>query len=371
MLRAHKWPMALALFGLFSGLAHAQSPDSTDESVAAAARKYRGNARVENPCPPSKPCDADGSFSALGVSEADYRPEVQALLDRSDFEGLDEEADRDRTSKARLKGGLWKLYVLYDVVSQPAAGDSARDSDWADRISLLKEWVSQRPQSVTARVALAECYYLYAWSARGEGRSDGVADGQWDLYDQRLALAQSVLEQSAGLARKSPHWYFVMLMLARSEGWPEAKARAIFDSAVAVEPDYYHSYREFALDLLPKWAGAPGDVEAFAEESRKRLGGNEGAFVYFEIATVIYCGCSDDPPRTLSWPIIQQGFSVMEQEYGATNLKLNRFAMLAYIYNDHPVMRRIFTRIGDNWDPSVWRDAEAYQFSKNLAFSSP
>ncbi|MGH9740079.1 MAG: hypothetical protein ACRD4X_16075 [Candidatus Acidiferrales bacterium] len=161
------------------------------------------------------------------------------------------------------------------------------------------------------------------------------------------------------------------MMLARSEGWPEAKTRSIFDSAVALQPDYYHSYREFAYDLLPKWSGAPGDVEAFAEQSRERLGGNEGAFVYFEIATVIYCGCADDPRPTLSWAIIQQGFAVMEQEYGVTNLKLNRFAMLAYIYNDDAVMRRIFARIGDNWDPSVWKDAKSFQYAKNLAFSSP
>lgn len=98
-----------------------------------------------------------------------------------------------------------------------------------------------------------------------------------------------------------------MLMLGRSEGFRNEKMRAIFEQAVAFEANYYHSYREFALNLLPKRSGAPGEAQAFAEESRRRLGGSGGAFVYFEIATTIYCQCGDSPALTLSWPGIEEG----------------------------------------------------------------
>jgi tetratricopeptide (TPR) repeat protein len=117
----------------------------------------------------------------------------------------------------------------------------------------------------------------------------------------------------------------------------------------------YHYYREFAYTLLPQWFGSEGDAEAFAEQSARRVGGGEGAFVYFEIATAIYCMCSEPPEHpTLSWPKIQEGFAVMEQRYGATMTKLNRFASLAYLYKDRKVARRALERVGENWDISAW-----------------
>jgi hypothetical protein len=35
--------------------------------------------------------------------------------------------------KVRVTGGIWKLYLLYEALSRPAAGDQAKDKDteWA------------------------------------------------------------------------------------------------------------------------------------------------------------------------------------------------------------------------------------------------
>jgi hypothetical protein len=159
-----------------------------------------------------------------------------------------------------------------------------------------------------------------------------------------------------------------MLDVVRDLGGTKEQVREIFDQGVALEPGYYHDYRELAHDLLPKWLGEPGESEAFAEESLQRIGGEEGAFVYFEIASAIYCDCGSTPDRpTLSWPMIQRGFAIMENKYGATPLKLNRLALLAFVYQDRPVANQMLARIGDNCELSVWSTRARFERFKMWA----
>ena len=355
--------LVFAVFAFWGSSAWPQAAVEQEPSLGDIARQYRGSKTPNNPCPPTKPCDESNAQNQLGQSEGEYRGDIQTLLARRDFVGLDDAAENARASKARVKGGAWKLYLLYDVVSSPSAGDKASDSDWGERLALLKDWVGARPGSVTAQVALAECYYNYGWAARGYDYADKVTEEGWKSSGARLDQASDILAEAMKLPTKCPHSYFLMLEIARSQGWPKAKARDLFESAIAFEPSYYHYYREFANNLRTKWSGAPGEADAFAEESARRLGGREGPFVYFELASLIYCPCGGEQPARphLSWPKIQQGFAVLEADYGVTNLKLNRYAALAYLYQDAGVAREIFERIGDNPDPTVWRgNAEFY-----------
>jgi len=352
----------LALSAFLSPGAYPQSSEGQQLSLGDIARQLRGNKKSGNPCPPTKPCEGSGPISQLAESEDEYRGEIQMLLGRRDFVGLDEAAESDRLSKARVTGGIWKLYLLYEALSRPAAGDHAKDSEWAERLALLKDWVAGRPASITARVALAECYYNYGWAARGKGSADTVKDESWNLFDARLDQASVMLVEASKLPSKCAHWYYVVLLVARARSWPPAKTREVLENAIAFEPSYYHSYREFAYNLLPKWSGRPGEAEAFAEEIAQRIGGREGAFTYFEIATVIYCQCGDLAAKLiLSWPKIQDGFAVLETDYGVTTLKLNRFALLAYLYRDRESAKLIFARIGDNWDPTVWKSGATFK----------
>jgi hypothetical protein len=286
---------------------------------------------------------------------------------------LDQEAARARTAKDRVGGGAWKLYMLYNQVSQFPKGDEAAETDWTYRQTLLQHWGTTIPSSITARVALAEFYHAYAWRARGGGYADTVSAEAWKVFQSRATQAYSTLVEAAKLPDTCPHWFFVMLEVARDLDWSKEQTQQLFDRAVAFDPSYYHSYREYALQHLPKWGGEPGEAEAFAEESYRQIGGRQGAFVYFEIATVIYCLCNEMPPQpTLSWPRLQGGFAEVEERYGATLLKLNRYAMLAYLYHDQDVARRILSRIGDRWEPAVWVTRASFEQARSwAALSNP
>lgn len=355
--------LIFVLCALLTSIATAQTQPAAQDGKGPGdvAREQDASKRPKNPCPPNVPCGDVSSQSQLTASLQDdrermYRAQIQMLLDRRAFADLDQEADSVRASQERLGGGVWKLYVLFEVVAMAMTNGNNRVPGqlWLQRIALLQDWVAANPSSITARVALAYTWHGYAWAARGGGYANTVPDGAWKLFETRIAQAYSTLLEADKLPAKCPHWYLVMLLVARDMGWSKDQMRALFERAVAFEPSYYIYYREYASDLLPKWGGEPGEAEAFAEESYNRIGGRQGAFIYFEIATVLYCLCPDNPQPTLSWPVLQEGFAEVEEQYGDTLLKLNRFAMLAYLYQDREVASRVFARLGDNWEPTVW-----------------
>src|SRR5205085_5345050 len=107
--------------------------------------------------------DVDETSDIQGVIY--FKAAIRDLFADQKFAELDCIADAARASKARFAGGRWKLNVLYWALSEPQG--HATEEDWSAHLDTLNHWVSARPESVTARVALANAYSQYAWNARG------------------------------------------------------------------------------------------------------------------------------------------------------------------------------------------------------------
>jgi hypothetical protein len=303
--------------------------------------------------------------------EFDYQSQMMMYLVRKDYDHLDQ-AERDaRLNKARFRGGSWKLWDFYDGVSKPPTGDQATGDDWDGQIAALKDWVAAKPESAVARIALAEGYVNFGYYARGTGYADSVSDEGWRLCQQRVDMAASALVDAAKLKEKDPHWYSVMQDVALFQGWDKSQAKELLDAAIAFEPTYYHVYRQYVNFLLPKWYGEPGEAEAFAEQASDQIGGEQGKFIYFEMATTIACGCNSDDDnavlQNLSWPKIKEGYAVMGQLYGYSPLKMNRFAYLAALERDKPAAEQVFAALGDNRDKSVWHSDLDFQNARAWA----
>lgn len=302
-------------------------------------------------------------------TEEQYRSEIAADLVQKDYDALEKNAHEGRAEKTRFAGGVWKLYIFYEGLTSPIVGNQASDSDWNAHIALLKSWASAKPESVSARVALAQTYVNFAQKARGTGYADTVSSDGWKLYGERNALAAATLVDAGKLKEKCPYWYEVMQHVALAQGWNNAQARELLERGAAFEPRFYHFYREYALYLLPKWNGQQGDAGNFAEEMAKRIGGLEGKFVYFEIGSLVRCQCDEDDPASdnLSWPKIKEGYAALGQLYGYSNLKNNRFAHMAYGAGDRDAAREAFEKIGSDWDHTVWGNGARFENAKNWA----
>lgn len=301
-------------------------------------------------------------------SRDEYVDKIQEMFSKADFDGLEDTADRARSSKSRFPGGVWKLFVFYDTLAQPLQGKAATEAEWVQHIDKLKQWTISKPHSTTAHITLAQAYLSYGWKARGSGFANTVSEESWQQFGGRADLAAAELKQAAQSSEKCPYWYFAMMQLALAQGWSKSATSTLVEQSIAFEPGFYHVYREFAVYLETKWYGQPGEAEAFAEWISRKLGGEEGKFVYFEIASVLNCSCRDSSQMAnLSWAKIKDGYSALQHSYGVSNIKMNRFAYMAYAAGDRPAARDVFKEIGDSWDSETWRNKRKFDTAREWA----
>jgi hypothetical protein len=298
-----------------------------------------------------------------------YEARIRAYFDQQDFDQLEKAAREARTGKGRVVGGVWKLYAFYEGLTENLGGRESTEDDFTYRFAILKKWINARPDSVTVRIAMAQTYLNYGWLARGSGYADQVTGNGWELFRERAEQARSMLVGAAHLKEKCPYWFEVMQHVSLAQGWDKSQAKELLDLAVSIEPEFYHFYREYAYFLEPRWYGEEGETEEFAEDVSNRLGGQQGDFIYFEIASLLTCQCNADPSHIaiMSWPKIKQGYAALGQLYGVSNLKRNRFAYMAFLAGDRPAARDAFVTIGGNWNREIWKTEESFEGTKAWA----
>ena len=309
---------------------------------------------IANPTPAEPALKGPASVVKDPPELLEFTESIRLMLWKEDFAGLDKVADDLRQTKQRWPGGAWKLSTLYDALQDLSGGGASSDDQWQQHIARLQRWMKARPQSITSRVALANAYYEYAWEARGSGYANSVTDQGWQLFKERLQQAGQTLVDAAELPAKCPQWYFVMQKVTVASSGGKERARSVFEKAIEFEPDYLGYYRLLAWDLQTKWDGEPGDIGAFANESYRRVGGKKGAVIYFEIASSLCNYCGDFSADEFSWPKLKEGFAALQELYGLSPLRVNRFAYLAVTYQDKAAAAQAFERISDTPDLSVW-----------------
>lgn len=336
-------------------------------------------AKASAPKPPTQQTPAADANQAATVSslnpqlmeedELAYVAKIQELVSDDKFKELDKMADAARTSKARFKGGNWQLFVFYDAVTNPV-GEHVSVADWNDLIDRLKVWQRTIPESVTADVALAQTYINLGWQARGDGYADTVGENGWKGLHENVEQAKEALHAANALKDKCPQQYVVAQHVALIEGWDKEKTTALFDEAVAFEPTYYYYYRNQANYLQERWRGDEGEAVQFAIVAASRVKGKQGAYIYFEIATVLNCHCEteEDLPK-MSWRLIKEGYAAMDEMYGTSLLKKNRFAYMAYRQNDRGAAQKTLAQVSANWNASVWGARRTFETAQKWAFA--
>ena len=285
--------------------------------------------------------------------------DVGQLLAAQRYDDLDHAIDAARSQKTRGPGGVWQLYLIDEAIHKAAKENS-------EVLEQVQKWAAARPESTAARIALAEAYVAVGFKSRGTGDADSVTDAGWKDLADNGDRAVATLKQLTG-AGGDPHVSSVLMEIALAQGWDNATTRQIYEHALAAEPAYYHTFRQYALYLLPKWYGEGTSAEDMAEDLYGRVGGKEGLFLYFEVGTVIGCDCGPAPLlEPMSWERVKAGYKALQELYGATNRDHNRFALLAFAHGDKPAARAAFKSI-TAFDRDVWNTQLGFEKAKGWA----
>jgi hypothetical protein len=333
---------------------------------------FSSSAQQTKPAPPAAP-DGKSSTKLIDKEYVAFRQEVLEKFLKSDFAAIDSQASQLRVSKERLPGGYWKLRAVYDAIEAPETGDQASDSLWQKHLQRLERWGKEQPQSITAKVALASAWKGYAWKARGAGFAESVDRAAWGLFGKRLESAAAVLEEARALAEGCPHWFVITLWVGIGQNWDRQALDQVFDAGIALEPTYYYLHQVKATYLLPRWGGEEGEWERFAEESTARVGGEQGDIIFF----AIYSQMLSQHDLTFmnthhqAGPRLLRGFRAIEKLYGASAHRLNEACYFSITAGDEKTRKELFTRIGEDYDQSVWRSRQMFDIFRGTIPQKP
>jgi hypothetical protein len=305
---------------------------------------------------------AESRMEEESVVVRELKTSLADFLLHGKYDEIERVADRIRTDKTRLAGGGWLLKQLYFGL------DAADGATPEEHIAELKAWVTARPQSITAHVALAKAYNSYAWLARGSGRANTVTPERRKRFTERTAEAKRVLDESANMTPMDPEWFAEMQTVAVAQSWDAERTADLFNKAVAFEPSYFYFYKYYASYLRPKWDGKESEAAAFASKSANAVGGPEGDFLYFHIAMVILAASKGDVDTSqMDWERLQRGYRAQRDLYGIVDFDRNQFALMAWRFRDRSVAGPIFNEIGDKWSQEVWGNRARFETAREWA----
>jgi hypothetical protein len=315
--------------------------------------------------------DVNATMTALSErDEAAYGTRLRTQLEQERFKVLDDVAAAERMGRTRFPGGGWKLHTFYAAIESPKGKTPTTEAEWADFLDQMKRWTAQQPDSITAQVSLAYAYLNYARQTPSAMGPSSTQEGK-RVFDERLKLAETVLNQSYNLPAKCPEWYYVMLQVGRTKGWEIEDLTTLFQRAIAFDPEYYYYYQEQALNLTPKWHGKEGDVEKFTAESANKTGGKAGDILYWLITQSIVSNRElGNGPQQFVWSRALLGYQGLVEQYGASSLRQNQLAQMAARFGDYTVTDETLTQIGDRWDEATWGTKEYFDKVKAWARNS-
>lgn len=295
---------------------------------------------------------------------------ILELIAKRDFDGLDRIFKADRTLGQGTINGHWLLLADYQDILVGANDDSSVHQ----RMDFLSNWISAKPESVSPRIALAELWSRYAWLARGHGYANEVAASQGALFAEREEQARKLLFAAQSLKEKDPELQTALIYVAEAQGWPRDKVEGIFREGQSQFPTYQYLYVAMAEYLFPKWEGAPGDWERFAEEVAKENPGGEGYELYSRIGLLVkdqlefgWLGTQLFQNSQLSWPMFKRGEDDIIARYPKSKVNLNYYAFFACAAGDKITARALFQRIGDDYSVRVWGNRVVYDRSRRWA----
>jgi tetratricopeptide (TPR) repeat protein len=281
----------------------------------------------------------------------------EALI-HHDFDLIEKAADAARASKEKLPGGVWKLRMIYAGLSTPYAPVS--DHEWNQHINLLEEWTKRKPNSLTAKVALASTYVSFGWNARGAGFANTVSERNWELFYNRLDHAQDIL-MSIRSQQLCPFWYSVMQTIALAQGWDRETYEQLFAHAVQYEPTWYEYYKNKVFYLLPRWHGQPGELQAYVNSLATRRDRSDSAVLYFlvnEYAGLFEQNGGAEP----AYPIFKQGFLQLRKAYGVTQQDVNWACFKALRSSDSAFAVELVPALKNDPNFQVWGDKQQPAF---------
>ena len=292
-----------------------------------------------------------------------FQRRIRTLFTERKYDELERIATDARAPDSVSASGRSPLTLLYDQLCSVSPRDNQH---FLDRISQLEEWVAAAPDSLTAKVALAELLTNYAYFARGSGYANTVTDRQLEVFQEQLERAEDVLLDVAADAPKDSFYYTTRITVVTGLGATKQEVLRWVQAAVELAPWDTSAVHAAANFLLPRWHGEPGDLvelaETLVELTQEECG--EALYARTVLAVSGVAWITTFSEADFSWERTKQGLADLRKKFPRSTRLLNDECFLAALSFDRELAASRIEEIGDNPDLSRWgtiHEFEAYR----------
>lgn len=288
-----------------------------------------------------------GELNAVDPETATIFSTVESLLKQKDYAGLDAYADKLRRAGTPTISGRFPMDFFLSCVDLAQYNS---EIEWKDRLQFLSEWVKQRPDSDTAKIALADTLTGYAWKARGTGWADTVTKEGWRLMAERLKQALAVLRQ---VKTRPPEWYSVAQRVALGQSWRRPEYEQLVNECRSRYPKYNTVIFGKAYWLQPKWHGQEGEAIKYINSEANRLPGLAGDVLYAQIAwSLDFSFDNVITGANLDWTRTKRGLKEIIKQHPESLRTRGELAFLAERMGDRATQLSVFRDPG-KIDPRI------------------
>lgn len=219
------------------------------------------------------------------------------------------------------------------------------------------DWRRAHADSVLPDLLEAALYQSAAWAVRGHGFASSVRGPDWALFNYRVLLARTILDDVAARSREQPAWYSTWISVALDGSESVEAMRAAFDEGARRFPAYQPIYSAMLRVLMPRWRGSSKQVAEFVDEATQGQPDVMYARLYAAYARLEGDDVDIFKGGRASWARIRSGFEQLRIRHPASDYVLNSYAYMACRRGDRQTYMSLREAVGVRPSWTAWTHA--------------
>lgn len=143
-----------------------------------------------------------------------------------------------------------------------------------DRPPALDHWVTMTGGDPLALLVRGAHTISWAWEARSARRAQQVSSEQFEVFWERLRLAESDLYAVTNAMPKDPLSWGQLLISGRGLQVPRTELALRLNEAVRRGPDLYFAHEQYLQGICEKWSGSHKEMFEYARHAMAQGGPN-------------------------------------------------------------------------------------------------
>jgi hypothetical protein len=296
------------------------------------------------------------------------------MLMRGEYDKLESLGSEYRSTQVRTLGGYWAIYTFYKSLigfkgDGCGCGKDSSSVAFDDKHTRLELWLTAKPQSQTAHIALAYMWTSYAQMRRGGGYSGETSDDQWGGYDEGLARADNILVGVDPTA--DPMVILIEMRTAERSDNPRARLDELYAQGTKAFINFIPYYTRRYTALQVHWHGRQGEAEDYIRSLLKAPGGEEGKILYAVVAESAL-NFERNPSRLMeasgvSYAQLIDAYGARQRAVGLADHDWNALMYYATAALDRNGITFVAKKIGDRWEEELWGSKDYFDYWVNWA----